>query len=487
MQDLNDKVNNGGASAAGQLDADEWNQIPTEIQNVIEGLGITLSGGDLNQLGKAIAGYVANGDFYIDSGIANAYDLAVVGSKQAPTEYTDGATFRFIPTNTNTDSSTAIVASLGIKTIKGVDGDNLVGGELVVGTEMSLVFDAGGDILKLIPVLDNATFVNVKSGRKNYIINGDYDIWQRGTSGLVIDGFLADRWLDSGTGGTSFTISQQSFTLGQTVVPNNPIFFHRAVVTTGSGAGDRFRKIQRIKGVSSLSGKVITVSFYAKADSAKDMSVEFLQNFGTGGSPSSEVTAIGVTKLTLSAVFQRFTVTVAIPSVSGKTLGTDSNDYLEFARWFDAGSDFDAQTNSLGNQSGTFDTSQAQLEDGTIATDFEYRTESEELLLCEPYFEKSYDLTVDPGTVATEGRVLEIEVRNLATQTAGVSFKTRKIGIPTIVIFSPATGASGFISNNGDKATTASFPSETRIDNLSITGGTLSFPSFYHWTAEKEL
>ena len=81
MQDLNDKI------TGNSLTAPEWNEVPSEIQNIIEGLGITLSGGDLNQLGKAIAGYVANGSFYTDSGAADAYVLSVIGSKQALPAY----------------------------------------------------------------------------------------------------------------------------------------------------------------------------------------------------------------------------------------------------------------------------------------------------------------------------------------------------------------------------------------------------------------
>jgi len=111
MLDLNDKVTGSTLTAA------EWNNVPSEIQNVIEGLGITLSGGDLNQLGKAIAGYVANGTFYADSGAANAYVLSTVGSKQSPTAYTDGLEAEFIVGNTNTGSSTVNVAGLGVKNI----------------------------------------------------------------------------------------------------------------------------------------------------------------------------------------------------------------------------------------------------------------------------------------------------------------------------------------------------------------------------------
>ena len=145
MQDLNDKVTGGTLTAA------EWNEVPSEIQNVIEGLGITLSGADLNQLGKAIAGYVANGTFYTDSGAADAYVLSVIGSKQAPTAYTDGLKISFVVGNTNTGASTVNVASLGVKDLKkesgstALDADDLVGGSTYTG-----VFDLAADAFDVV-------------------------------------------------------------------------------------------------------------------------------------------------------------------------------------------------------------------------------------------------------------------------------------------------------------------------------------------------
>lgn len=113
MEDLNDKVTGSTLTAA------EWNQVPSEIQNVIEGLGQTLSSGDLDQLGKAISGYVANGTFYTDSGAADAYVLTTIGSKQSSTAYTDGLEAEFIIGNTNTGASTINVATLGVVDIAG--------------------------------------------------------------------------------------------------------------------------------------------------------------------------------------------------------------------------------------------------------------------------------------------------------------------------------------------------------------------------------
>ncbi len=139
MEDLNNKVTGGTLTAA------EWNQVPGEIQNVIEALGIVLSSGDLNQLGKAIAGYVANGSFYTDSGAANAYVLATVGLKQTPTAYTDGMTVSFIAANVNTGASTINVAGLGVKNIKNRAGVDPIAGDIKVVQATVLRFDSGGD------------------------------------------------------------------------------------------------------------------------------------------------------------------------------------------------------------------------------------------------------------------------------------------------------------------------------------------------------
>jgi len=144
--------------------------------------------------------------------------------------------------------------------------------------------------------------------------------------------------------------------------------------------------MQKIEGVESFAGETVTLSFYAKADASKNIAVEFFQNFGTTGSPSTSVTGIEVTTVSLTASWVKYTVTADIPSITGKTLGTDGNDYLAVAIWLDAGSDSNARTNSLGNQSGTFDIAQVQLEKGSVATDFERRSYGEELALCQRYY-----------------------------------------------------------------------------------------------------
>lgn len=224
-----------------------------------------------------------------------------------------------------------------------------------------------------------------QAGRRNVLINGNFDVWQRGTGAFTLNNaYSADRWLQL-VGTTTLSTSQSSFTLGQTDVPNNPKHFTTCTVTTGSTAGSYAILQQKIEGVETFAGKTITLSFWAKADASKDVAIEIGQNFGTSGSPSSQVTGTPTT-VSLTTSWKKHTVTVTMPSVSGKTRGTDGNDNLYLFFWFEAGSTYNDRTNSLGNQSGIFDIAQVQLEAGKVATPFEHRSYGEELALCQRYF-----------------------------------------------------------------------------------------------------
>ena len=222
------------------------------------------------------------------------------------------------------------------------------------------------------------------AGTRNRIINGNFDIWQRGTS-FTANEYGADRWINNRIG-TTATHSRQPFTLGQTAVPNEPTYFCRTVVSSVAGAGNLSILLQKIEDVRTFAGQQVTISFWAKVDATKNISVEMTQFFGSGGSPSAEVTAIGTTKVSIGTSWQKVTVTATVPSINGKTLGTDNNSFLTAIIWFDAGSNFNARTDSLGQQSGTFEIAQVQIEPGPVATPFERRPIGAELALCQRYF-----------------------------------------------------------------------------------------------------
>ena len=134
MQDLNDKINNGGATADGQLSADEWNQLPSEVQNAIESAGMTLSGGDLSQLVKSIAHYSSVGQFFTGAGIADAYTATVVAPRIAPPALVNGMELNLIIPVTGTGAGTLNAFGTGIVDIKLEGGtSDPVAGDLEAG------------------------------------------------------------------------------------------------------------------------------------------------------------------------------------------------------------------------------------------------------------------------------------------------------------------------------------------------------------------
>jgi hypothetical protein len=211
-------------------------------------------------------------------------------------------------------------------------------------------------------------------GRKNYIINGNFDIWQRGTSltGGGALNFLADRWQFEGSGAI-YNLSRGTFTAGQTDVPNNPKYYLDITVTS---ADDLSRLEQNIEDVYTLAGETVTVSFWAKytTTAPTDFNVYLVQKFGSGG--SADVSTTLATGQTLTTSWQKFTFTTTLPSISGKTVGSGSSLMLR-GPWNPNNETYDIQI------------AQVQVEKGSVATDFEVRPIGEELSLCERYYHNS--------------------------------------------------------------------------------------------------
>lgn len=212
-------------------------------------------------------------------------------------------------------------------------------------------------------------------GMKNFIINGSFDIWQRGTSfSNPVNAYTADRFW-SGVEDGAGTVSRQTFGLGQTDMPGNPKYFLRHDRTLAASVASTVLA-QPIESVLALAGETATVSFYAKAGAAKTLQVDFVQGFGTGGTPSGDINVAGQ-NINLTAVWQKFSLTFAIPSISGKTLGSNGDDRLLLR-----------VKEASGFSIFTFDIAQVQVEKGTVATDFERKIPVQEMDLCRRYFER---------------------------------------------------------------------------------------------------
>ncbi|WLR98634.1 hypothetical protein [Shinella sumterensis] len=331
----------------------------------------------------------------------------------------------------------------------------------------------------------------VLAGLRNKLLNGDFDFWQRSTSQTSNGYGSDDRWSNEQAGSTK-AHSRQAFTVGQSDVPGNPVFFSRTVVTSAIGSTSFVFKRQKIESVRTLAGRKATLTFYAKADASKNMAVEVLQRFGTGGSPSADVRA-DTRKLALTTAWQKFTYAIDIPPVAGKTLGSNGDDFLHIAFWFDAGSSFNASTDSLGQQSGTFDIAHVSFVEGDATAEedpFAARHWQQELALCQRFYEKSYDLGVAPGTASSAvGSVCKSMDASQNFATLHMPFKVTKRSIPSVAVYNPATGASGQASVDAGSVSMSS----SRIGQssfLATVSNTLVTASVFiaaHFTAEAEL
>ena len=234
----------------------------------------------------------------------------------------------------------------------------------------------------------------------NVIMNGAFEINQRGFTSLPFGGYGLDRWRAGFDGGT-YSQSVQSFTPGNAISGYEPTNFYR-IVTSGQSSASHYAQFsQPIEDVRTLAGQVATVSFWAKAASGTPkVAVELQQNFGSGGSPSSQITFYAG-QVTISTSWARYSLTFTVPSISGKTLGTTANtSSLSVAPFVSGGSDFNSRTGSIGIQNNTFDFWGFQLEKGQTATPFRRNANSieGELAACQRYY---YRATINGAVFAS--------------------------------------------------------------------------------------
>jgi hypothetical protein len=333
---------------------------------------------------------------------------------------------------------------------------------------------------------------------KNKFINGDFRINQRAftstTATASTYGF--DRWITSSSDGT-VTFSAQTFTPGTAPVSGyEAINFLRAATTGQTLASANTQIHQRVEDVRTFAGQTITISFWAKAASGTPkIAVEVSQAFGTGGSPSSTVNTYAG-QVTTSTSWARYSVTVSVPSISGKTIGTDSNSSSLPIRFHtSAGSDLNARTGSLGIQNATIDIWGIQAEDGSVATAFQTATGTiqGELAACQRYYLKSYNQDTAPATASNSVGNFQFQAIS-ATPTASranVRFPVTMRTSPTITVYSTNSGTSAKLYNEAaavDLDALTQYTGQTGFTVYANSGTpTLGNPLLVHYVASAEL
>jgi len=278
-------------------------------------------------------------------------------------------------------------------------------GDLIAATAASnparLAVGNNGETL----VADSSTSTGLRyqpsqDAGKNAIINGGFDVWQRGTSISISassNKYTADRWLCDAGASQALTVSRQA--TGDTT--NLPFIQYCLRVQRNSGQtgtgnispGTPFETVNTIP----YAGRTVTFSFYARkgADySAASSALGFYIYTGTGTDQNPYSGFTGGTQVmsstaTLTTTWQRFTASV--------TLATSVTQISPFFTFTPVGT---ASTNDY------FEVTGVQLEVGSVATAFSRNagTIQGELAACQRYyFRAGFDSSQTFGVLASSG------------------------------------------------------------------------------------
>lgn len=215
-------------------------------------------------------------------------------------------------------------------------------------------------------------------GFRNVLINGDFKVWQRGTSITVTTGspYTADRWCVTPGGAANFSASRQTASLDGF---QYCLRLQRTASNTNTSALYLSQPVETVNSVP-LANKQVSFSFYARAGAnfsaaSSALNVRIVTGTGTDGN-YLVATLTGQafqldTTATLTTSWQRFTYSVLIPSGVNQVqpvffytpVGTaGAADYFEITG--------------------------VQLEQNYQPTPFEQRPIGVELVLCQRYFAK---------------------------------------------------------------------------------------------------
>ena len=203
-----------------------------------------------------------------------------------------------------------------------------------------------------------------RSGRKNLIINGGFDVWQRSTAATSYGNYAsADRWKQTTAGEVSKVVDGDRNTV------------LKLVTSTGQAPN---RITQYLEAPARLKGKTLTLSFWMKTSEVLTLDINFWVGdaagnypvYGKTGGSAGNSTALGGST---STSWTKYTTSVVIPSYTEYTNGTDKMEI-----------NIGVVNGTAAGKSIYYD--DIQLEVGSVATDFEHRSYGEELALCQRYF-----------------------------------------------------------------------------------------------------
>ena len=327
---------------------------------------------------------------------------------------------------------------------------------LALGDLFPMVDDPAGTPATMKVSLDTLlSLFTTHSVYRQAIINGNFDITQRGTS-FTANGKCFDRWYQFQTS-SAITVSQQD---GSGVSGSK----YCARVQRNSGSSNTNDMFLLYAGVETreaekLAGMKVTLSFYARkgsnySASGNSLTVNIKSGTGTNENfGNSNVYATGPNtdysgSITLTNNWTKYTITIA--SALGSSVSEISVSFVETPTGTAGVSDY-------------FEITQVQLCAGTVALPFYPASINDELRRCKRFYEKSYRYTTYAGTAISAGN--DTAAVNTGTNTTNritlsQRFSVEKVKAPTLTLYDWA-GTSGKITelSTADSATNGNTPS----------------------------
>ena len=302
------------------------------------------------------------------------------------------------------------------------------------------------------------------SGSGNAVINGAFEINQRNFTSSTVAGYGFDRWGLNFSGATG-TFSAQTFTLGTEPAPGfDGASFLRSAMTVGSDFAGPFTRLEDAR---SFAGQTVTISFYAKGTNpttAGNLKLRIRRDYGSGGSTGE---LLQQSNFVLTANWTRYSFTIAVPSLSGKTLGQGSHVELLFG-----------QGDNTSVEAWTLDLWGVQVEAGSTATPFRRNANSlqGELAACQRYYYRVNAVANGFAPIAL-GYAMSTTSLNIFVQPASQMRNT-----PTSVEFSTLR-VSGPSNSQVVSAVAISSESNANVIKLDITSSGLTSSANYHLSA----
>ena len=291
---------------------------------------------------------------------------------------------------------------------------------------------------------------------KNFLINGGFDFFQRGSLSTTTGGYGLDRWYQVSSGsGAAVTVTQQT-----TGVPLGSRYCARITTAAGSGYGNQYQWIET-SNVAALWGKTVTLSIKLRRNAAfaGTLSVVLSKTATVDGGLGATWTSIGNATITNSQ----------LPT------GTTSTDWYTVAFAVAIPNDGTANGLQLSIQQSQVETSaywemaQAQLEIGAVATPFSRAGGSigGELALCQRYYQRFTNLSAYErfgfgSAVSTSAVQITVPLKVTLRTTASA------IDYAGITIYDGTTQSTAATSVVLDSAS-ANFPEVTISGSIGVT------------------